>query len=116
MVFVNAVFSFSLLLAIIFTFCIIAGIDGRGLSSMLLGFLVANTGYRIFAYYAFKHKGAKNANKILYSFLKGEALKLIFFAGATVTVIKVFKIEPMPYVLGVIIFVFISTFMNMKKR
>lgn len=79
------------------------------------GMLVVMGADRLFAHYAFRYKGAKDATKILRSFFKGEAMRLLFLAIGTMLALNVPTVEPRAYLVGFVTFIVVGTVMRTMR-
>ncbi|HHT0594591.1 TPA: ATP synthase subunit I [Legionella anisa] len=71
--------------------------DINAASSVLLGGMACIVPNAYFAIKLFKYQGARSAKKIVNSFYKGEALKIIISVFLFTTVFLLFKITPLAF-------------------
>ena len=102
-------------LVILLTFGIMARAGWHGPCSAMAGMLVVMGAEWLFTHYAFRYQGAKDAAKILVSFFKGEALRILFLALGTVLALSIPHVEPRAYLVGWVIFIVVSTVMRTRK-
>lgn len=77
--------------------------DMRSASSMLLGGLVSAVPNRYFAQVLFRHHGAQASKKIVNSFYKAEALKLVITFCLFGLIFKYYKVVPWIFFTGFIV-------------
>lgn len=81
--------------------CLIAG--SHSASSMLIGGLVSATPNLYFASVLFRYHGAQASKKIVSSFYKGEAMKLLLTFGLFAVVFKYLNVVPLVFFAGFIV-------------
>lgn len=88
--------------------------------SILLGGLVSALPNVYFARMVFRHHGAQAAQKIVSSFYKGEAMKLLLTIGLFALTFKYLDVAPLAFIVGFIVvqmlFLFAPLIVDNKRK